>query len=378
MFSPEPMKVSFNQPELIITDNGAQVMTDNRFLKYPITAAAMKTFFDLNRRYFQENSKGDLLIDDNDDPNKTFQFEESMGFDEGIEDGVQVLDFDDQFTTDKGGITYGLILNPKEKWVSLVFRGTVGIGDIMTDRDFRMNEEFFFRDEYGPSRLGGKPGTHAGFTRYLETPRKSDFVERPLIDRIMSSVDDVFAKNPQVKGKKDFRLFITGHSLGGALANMVAFHAANLKERGDKSVANWPSTVKAMTFAAPVIGNDDFNKEYQVLEKSGVLRHIRISNQGDVVPTNNIPLPMSLAIKGDSSDFTQNGVNFFLRPRKKMDTDYRNTKPCAPQLAYGNKDVLKNHGLDTYQARLDLRVNAASLDKTIEELYAEAAGDFTN
>ena len=244
----------------------------------------------------------------------------------------------------------------------------------MTDRNFNLNKEFFFNEKYGVPTLGGRPATHAGFTNYLETPRKVDSVKRPLIDRIIASVDDVLSSQDQ----RGYRLFITGHSLGGGLANLCAFHAAHLKDRGDKSVKHWPSTIKALTFAAPVVGNDDFNKEYQSLEKKGVLRHIRVANQGDVVPTNNIPFPASLALKGSSRVYTQNGVNFFLRPSKKMDTEYRNTKPCGPELIYGNASVLKNHGLDTYEARLELPVNADALDETIEGLYEECAGDFTN
>ena len=93
-FSRPIKKVKFNRPELIITDKGAQKVVENRFLKYPITAAAMKEFFNLNRRFFTEDSKGDLSIDDNEKPPAyEFKFEKGLGFDEGIQDGLELIDY---------------------------------------------------------------------------------------------------------------------------------------------------------------------------------------------------------------------------------------------------------------------------------------------
>ena len=132
-----------------------------------------------------------------------------------------------------------------------------------------------------------------------------------------------------------------------------------------------------MTFAAPVIGNICFNKEYQSLEKKGFLRHVRISNEGDVVPTSNIPFPISLAIKGDSSNFTQNGVNLFLLPEGKMVTSYRNTKTSYSQMQLNVKNTLNNHLFPEYVKRVNLHENKEVYKLTVEELYKEA-GDFSN
>jgi hypothetical protein len=42
--------------------------------------------------------------------------------------------------------------------------------------------------------------------------------------------------------------------------------------------------VIAITFASPNVGDELFNKAYQRLEKKGLVRHIRVSNAGDIVP----------------------------------------------------------------------------------------------
>ncbi|HEX6374958.1 MAG TPA: hypothetical protein VFZ91_04480 [Allosphingosinicella sp.] len=68
------------------------------------------------------------------------------------------------------------------------------------------------------------------------------------------------------------RLFFTGHSKGGALANLAAACARQV----------WPSaTVKAATFGAPRAGDPDFAREYAA---AGIECH-RYEVTGDQVPT---------------------------------------------------------------------------------------------
>ncbi len=168
--------------------------------------------------------------------------------------------------------------------------------------------------------------------------------------------------------------FAFSYSLGGGLANLFSFKAAQLKAKGDESVKYLPETITALTFAAPVVGNEDFNKEYQYLEKKGVLRHIRVANEGDVVPTMNIILPFSLAIKGDTSLYTQNGVNLLCHHKDEVKVGYRATKTMFSQFGVW---VLPNHLMPEYYGRVGLEVNKKVYEQTVEELY-KVAGEFTD
>ena len=279
---------------------------------------------------------------------------------------------DDRFSTEDGGLVYAVIINLTKKWVAVVFRGTIGLTDANTDRDFRLDEESFFATKDLIKVAGGKPATHKGFSEYLFSAREKDSVERPYVDRILACLNEVFETNPDVKGK-GFKLYVSGHSLGGGLANLFAFRVAQMKAKGDESVKSLPSRVKAMTFASPCVGNYDYNKECQFYEKEGFLRHIRISNEGDVVPTNNIPPPFSFALMGDSKNYTQNGVNISLLPKEKLVVDYRNTLTMLSQFSPSS---LSTHSLNEYDARMDLEVNKVAFQQTVEELY-QTAGDFT-
>eukprot|EP00986_Skeletonema_menzelii_P011071 scaffold5593_cov94-Skeletonema_menzelii.AAC.2 len=173
---------------------------------------------------------------------------------------------------------------------------------------------------------------------------------------------------------------MTSSSLGGGLANLLAFKAAQLKAKDDESVKYLPKKITALTFASPVVGNEDYNKEFQYLEKKGNLRHIRVANEGDAVPTNDIIPPFSFFLKGRTDVYTQNGVNILLYSDAELEVGYRATKTFVSQFG---PSVLTNHFLATYSKRigvdleLEANKNKKIYEQTVEELY-KAAGDFTN
>jgi len=370
-FSSEEYKVAFDTPALILTQDGAQEKDKNQLFKYDITPDAIKLFMEKNRKWFYEPEGGGDWEFDEKVTEKTGPFVLEKAVEEATRDNLKIVDYDDEFTTNKGGLCYGVVVNLTRKWITVAFRGTVGLTDINTDRDFNLDYKSFFEGQEIMS--GGKPGTHAGFTRYLVDPKMGDDDGRQCVERILACVNEEFKSNPDVVGK-DFKLYVTGHSLGGGMGNLFAFRAAQLKAADHESVKHLPDKITALTFAAPVAGNYDYNKEFQALEKKGILRHIRVANKGDVVPTNEIFFPASLAIKGNTKLYTQNGVNLFLLPDEELIVDYRNTKSCKSQ--FGLK-VLPNHMLTEYRRRVGLEVNKKFYQQTVEELYA-TAGDFTN
>lgn len=69
------------------------------------------------------------------------------------------------------------------------------------------------------------------------------------------------------------------HSLGGALSTMFAFRAAAL---GNELKLSSPIT--NVSFASPFVGEQGFRDEFYKLEQSQTIRHLRISNDEDVVP----------------------------------------------------------------------------------------------
>eukprot|EP00984_Skeletonema_dohrnii_P028686 scaffold18737_cov117-Skeletonema_dohrnii-CCMP3373.AAC.6 len=373
----EKYTVAFDTPALILTQDGAQEQSKDKLFKYVVTPDAIKLFMEKNRKWFKEpvtdGNAGDWEFDKT-VTEKTEPFLLEAAVDAATKDNMKIVDYDDEFCKGKGGLVYGVVVNLTRKWITVAFRGTIGSTDIMTDRDFRLDHESLFESEDDIFVSGGKPGTHMGFTTYLCDEKKGDQDGRKCLDRILSCVNEEFKSNPDVVGK-DFDLYVTGHSLGGGLANLFAFKAAQLKAKDDESVKYLPEKITALSYASPCVGNDDYNKEFQYLEKKGNLRHVRIANEQDVVPTNNIIAPASLAIKGNSKLYTQNGVNLHLHPDKEVEVDYRATKDCWSQLSVTKS--LNAHMVTEYYKRVELLANKKVYQQTVEELY-NAAGDFTN
>mmetsp|Transcript_13087 Transcript_13087/g.19095 ORF Transcript_13087/g.19095 Transcript_13087/m.19095 type:complete len:92 (-) Transcript_13087:27-302(-) len=57
---------------------------------------------------------------------------------------------------------------------------------------------------------------------------------------------------------KDYELFITGHSLGGGLSQLLGFTLA-----GSPSADFIPKPVKCITYASPTVGNKHFYNHFQ-------------------------------------------------------------------------------------------------------------------
>ena len=76
--------------------------------------------------------------------------------------------------------------------------------------------------------------------------------------------------------EKGYHLYVTGHSLGGAMATLFCFFAAS----DDYFVQNGHVTI--YSYASPRIGNSLFRDAFRYLEVNDRVRHARIRNKWDV------------------------------------------------------------------------------------------------
>lgn len=114
---------------------------------------------------------------------------------------------------------------------------------------------------------------HTGFALYLMRKRKDTGVSK--LTEIFDKVETI-GRELAPDGK--YKLSVTGHSLGGALATICGFYFA-----ARSRFANLP-TIHVWTFAAPRVGTQAFLNAWQHLERTGRIRHARFSVSQDVIP----------------------------------------------------------------------------------------------
>ena len=197
------------------------------------------------------------------------------------------------------------------------------------------------------------------FVKYMEIPCTLNMICMSVVTGMCSFARAAMLSQQRIADPL-FRLL---DSLGGALTSLLAFY---LSASGKLQDVLKGRPVTAISFASPQVGDGGYNEAFQVLESKKDLLHVRISNQGDVIP-----------VSPSFFGYTQTGVNLHLHSDKDMEIGYRNLKDITSQLSLHPS---KNHSLKTYCTRLQRRNNRGILDnmKTFHGLYDEYAGDLTH
>ena len=153
--------------------------------------------------------------------------------------------------------------------------------------------------------------------------------------------------------------------MGGSLAQLLSLAIAKSSLVKDAEV---PTPITAVTFASPMVGNKEFLKEYQEQEKAGTLRHLRVSNSGDYIPTQ-MAFPFTFPFMG----YCQTGVNIHVYENEKADVGYRNQRSYFSTAEYNLP--LSMHSIVTYKKRLNKKMNQEILEKSVEDFYNDHAED---
>ena len=138
------------------------------------------------------------------------------------------------------------------------------------------------------------------------------------------------------------------------MTQLLAFTLA-----GSPQAADLPKPINAISYASPRVGNAKYLEKYQELEKDGKLRHVRVSNQGDLVAV------------APSLGYCQTGVNLHVREGKEMERGYSADRNIFGQV---NLNPLKMHNLDVYHSRLFTDDNSDDLGLDVAALYEKYAG----
>lgn len=299
-------------------------------------------------------------------------FRNMLDYELGLKGDNRVRCMDAQFTDKE--LCYGINVNRSRKQVTVVFRGTNTNKDMLVDIDFRKYKCKDGDIEYN---------LHNGFRNYLnaDTAVEGDG-DLTKIDQITEKLEDIMANDCE-----GFDVFVTGHSLGGALATLYGLRLAQ--------TGKFPM-VTIVSYASPYVGDDGFKKVFRQAELDGIVRHIRVSNNNDCIPAN--PCIGGFSHVGVNLELTKSGpkmnyegvenpslpfafvtflgaAGFFGLKFLSLFIGFLNvpTLPLIPAGIVGYATgmlLLDNHLFPVYRSRFRTGLeNAGYLSKTIEELY---------
>jgi predicted lipase len=154
----------------------------------------------------------------------------------------RVVNFITDLETD---IQVGVTINDISKRICVVFRGTDSLKD------------WYYNLQSNKHCIKGDICVHKGFCKQL--------FQTNLYHRISNQVQQLLQVNPE------YKLFITGHSAGGALATLFGYLLSC--EMPDKQI-------NIVSFASPRIGNYAFKCDF---ENRPNLTHHRVTNRNDIV-----------------------------------------------------------------------------------------------
>jgi len=189
----------------------------------------------------------------------------------GLERPLTLEEYDDYHQEQE--LVYGVAKDAVNKRITLAFRGTENAFAAKSNWSTNLNalkEKVIVPDvlkEVIPNELY----LHKGFYNYVfaKTKDETDDAEFTKRDEIWQDIKRLLKEYP------DYKLYVTGHSLGGALSTMVAFYLACDPEM--------PKPVTCINFAAPRIGNWVFLDGVKWLEEQKYLRMLRVVNDQDSI-----------------------------------------------------------------------------------------------
>lgn len=277
-------------------------------------------------------------------------------------------------------LVYAVGIDHGRKRLTVVFRGSVTKQDFLADAAIDMTcEKNPFADLFGQDAL---IKYHSGFYAYLLDEAKLTKSGANKYEEVMAQVLPLMKTNPT------FKLYVTGHSLGGALATLFAFKVAT----SDLPI---PKPVTCISIASPKVGDDSFRRAFQLMEDQGKLRHLRIANAKD--PVTQVPpasmgalitkiSPAALIYSHIRRGGTHNEIYYHCGIKLKLfgpDEDrkwritYSNGSLSQDRLLPGSVRQVSDHYCTEYNTRLAL-VKSDLCEIYLNDLYSIKAASGNN
>lgn len=182
------------------------------------------------------------------------------------------------FDRDKVGspLAYGIFVEEDEKRISVSIKGSndeaTPRGTYFMDWSKKNAECDFVQWKYPGGGCVGLdhrcPYVHKGYSTVVDA--NYEFIKGKLME--------LFEKYPT------YKVYIIGHSMGGATAQLLGFRLASEYNRGMIPDKKLPMPINIVTAASPQVANSDFQDTHVILERAGLVRNLRLRNREDWAP----------------------------------------------------------------------------------------------
>jgi len=167
--------------------------------------------------------------------------------------------------------TYAISVDPLQRRVMVVFRGAI------TAEDWKSALRLRFHKILNPVKddFEGKKKVlrvFSGLYTYLFRKRKDTGTTK------YNEIANMAHKYGLERIGPDYKLFVTGHSLGGALTHFFSFYAST----DERFTKNGP--VKGIAFASPYMGGHSWADSFRHQERMKKLQLVQVRNSDDVIP----------------------------------------------------------------------------------------------
>jgi hypothetical protein len=253
-----------------------------KLLSLPIAAKDIVREVGKHRQAIQEeigSESTDLYLDAFDAIQSTSSSRELELEFNAVSGKVSLVSFDvvvveDEFAGTE--LVYGICVDTAQRRITVLFRGC------STRKDWKICANNFLKEHHNPLFTeddddddggGGQPeniGIHSGYCNYLFSTDTHDGVSK--FEAIMTHLRRLLRDYP------GYHVYVTGHSLGAALATVFAFQAAATQQFGGSAT----TVLTCINFASPMVGNLAFETAFRELESRGRLRCLRVTNHFDI------------------------------------------------------------------------------------------------
>ena len=168
-------------------------------------------------------------------------------------------------------LTYTICVDPLQRRVMVVFRGAITVNDWK----LAMQNTLYKIKNPVKEAYEGRMETlrvFSGLYIYLFRKRKDTGTTK------YDEIANMAHKYGLERIGPGYRLFVTGHSLGGALTHFFSFYAST----EDRFTTNGP--VKAIAFASPYIGGHSWADAIRHQERAKKIQLVQVRNHSDLIP----------------------------------------------------------------------------------------------